>query len=401
MTKKKILVYDDDRDFTKQISDSVSGVAVLQDQFEATPLFDDEFVPAMAELAGRRQSMRDNVLRKEEACLFDHVDIAVVDQDLLGSTAGQFVTGEEVAYLLRCFSRCGLVVILNQFGKNSFDLTLQGNPDSFADLNVGSDQVYNPNLWGGQKSGFFPWHWPLLPQYLEDFWKKVDDVAQSLRDDPEKEPPIREVLGMTQDVFDLLPRSAAQFIGKDPERVTFREFVLDSRKGLKPKDAERASHEVIARVGAARISKWLERVVLPGQNILVDAPHLVSRYPSLLSVDNPKLKDWNATASLSNQDDCKMLSPALRKHRLENRHWASKPVWYWTQVSEDLDIAEVREPWDSKPAPYVFCEDDSQFHKEGSCRDFVAETESPFSRRFVKYLDKQGIEYRPAVRFSM
>ena len=396
MKKKKILVYDDDEKFTKQIRDCLSRVGAVRDEFEVSALPDQEFVPAMDILVRRNRSMRKGDQANEGDCQFDDVDIVIVDQDLLDSTAGEFVTGENVAYLLRCFSSCRLVVVLNQFdrrGQVSFDLTLRGNPDSFADLNVASDQIHNPNLWGGEKHGFFPWHWLRLPQYLEDFHEKLKDVEGGL------DSPIREVLGIPDDVFALLPRSAAQFLGKDPENSTFRQFVCNSGQALKRKDADRVPDEVIARLGAARISKWLERVVLPGQSILVDAPHLVSRYPSLLSVNNPKLNDWNATARLSNQDDCEVLSPALQKHRLEKRHWASKPVWYWTQVSEDLDIGEVTEPWDSKPAPYVFCEDDSQFHKEGSCQEFVAETESPFSRRFVKQL--RGIEYRPLVRLSM
>ena len=42
----------------------------------------------------------------------------------------------------------------------------------------------------------------------------------------------------------------------------------------------------IERVAAARLGKWLERLVLPGQNVLVDAPHLVSRFPSLVAADD-------------------------------------------------------------------------------------------------------------------
>lgn len=157
--------------------------------------------------------------------------------------------------------------------------------------------------------------------------------------------------------------------------------------------------KVISRVSAARVSKFIERFLLPGQDILVDAPHLVSRFPSLLSIESRKPSDWNNLATLTNDDDCAILSSLLREHRAQRFHWFSRPVWFWPRIAEDSRIPEVKNPWEAKQAPYVFCEDDSRFRKEADCREFVADTESPFSRRFVKSLSK--VMYRPAVRFSM
>ena len=77
--------------------------------------------------------------------------------------------------------------------------------------------------------------------------------------------PICEVLGFKPKLFRLLPRGIVQFIGKSEEKelaeTTFREFVTHSGNGLRPKDATISDKNVLARVGAARISKWLERLV--------------------------------------------------------------------------------------------------------------------------------------------
>ena len=54
----------------------------------------------------------------------------IIDYDLLGSQAEKSptgsLTGEIIAYLVRCFSRCKLIIGLNQYGSNPFDLTLRG-----------------------------------------------------------------------------------------------------------------------------------------------------------------------------------------------------------------------------------------------------------------------------------
>ena len=73
------------------------------------------------------------------------------------------------------------------------------------------------------------------------------------------------------------------------------------------------------------IFKWLERVVLPGQEILVDAPHLISRFPSLLTCDTPDINDWNQ----ADWQDAPANLPAYREplHHLSiEAHWPASPA---------------------------------------------------------------------------
>jgi hypothetical protein len=60
---------------------------------------------------------------------------------------------------------------------------------------------------------------------------------------------------------------------------------------------------------------------------------------------------------------------------------------------------EVREPWKTARPDWAFCEDASRFYRGKDCREFVADVESPFSRRYVRRF--QGVSYRPAVRFAL
>lgn len=390
---KNILIYDDEELFANTLKENLAKLPVLEGTFEVETLSEEEFQGTMEVLKKRQIALRKDDEWGDERSPLDEASIFIVDYDLLYSTAGDFLTGEVVAYLGRCFSECGLIVGY-RYGDNAFDLTLRGQPQSFADLYVGGRQLSNPGLWGVTEVDFRPWCWPILPDYLRDFEKKVEDVKASLAEDV----PICQVLGFSPDLFDVLPRSVAQFVGRDPAKTTFRRFVLESGNGLRPKDAVDCNDDVLARVGAARISKWLERLVLPGQDIIVDAPHLVSRYPSLMTGEVTNIETWNRTTRLTSHEELGLTTEIIDPFRLKKDHWLSRPVWFWDELRECEDILEVREPWKTVRPNWVFCEDASQFY-EGGYREFVVDTESPFSRRFVRVFD--AVDYRPKVRFSL
>ena len=400
--KEKILIYDDEKPqreaFKKKL---VRGLqkAKLDDAFDVKTLGEDNLQISMEILRARQTGIRDNREFSDETTQFDDTSIFIIDYDLLKSTARGFFTGENLAYSVRCFSTCKLIVGLNQFGNNSFDLTLKGHPESFADLNLGADQLDNPGLWrgdwGDSRQGYRPWYWPNLSDSLRSFDKRVKDVQQNLGK------PICKVLGFDRELFGLLPRTVVQFIGKgkgkDPTQTTFRDFIRESGNGLRPKDSTISDEDVLARVGAARISKWLERFVLPEQDILVDAPHLVSRYPSLIANEEQGNKAWNRTAQLVDYHDLGLDSDLIEPFRFQKDYWISRPVWFWDKLRECEKITEVFEPALTAAPEWVFCEDASCFHDEEECREFLAETASPFTRRFVRIFKE--VDYRPTVRF--
>ena len=402
--KKKILIYDDEKKQTERFENALKQTLkkVGQDQdFVIQTLSDEALQCSIKTLQKKQVAFRSKENFSDETTEFDDTSIFIVDYDLLKSKAGELLTGEIIAYTVRCFSECKLIVGLNQYGNNSFDLTLRGHPESYADLNLGETQLSNSDLWRGDwgdfRRGFRPWYWPNLFDSLHNFDRKVAEVKENL------DSPICKVLGFNPKLFRLLPRGIVQFIGKSEEKelaeTTFREFVTHSGNGLRPKDATILDKNVLARVGAARISKWLERLVLPEQDFLVDAPHLISRYPSLITDDEKKIKDWNRTAQLVDYRDIGLNTDLIETYRFQKDYWISRPVWFWDKLRECESIHEMKEPWLTVKPNWVFCEDASRFYNRKDCGEFFADTDSPFTRRFVK--DFKGVDYRPRVRFSL
>ena len=387
---KKIMIYDDDGEVARELQESLEALPLLGSDYEICALDNKRFEKSMEVLKERRcQIRKDGEWPSGLETDLDETAIFVIDYDLFNINA--FLTGEDVAYSARCFSTCGLIVGLNQYYEVDFDLTLKGHPESFADLNIRGEQLSNPNLWGEGGNGFRPWYWPLLPQFEQNLAKRVDDVERNL------DQSIWDVLDFDPGSFDILPRSISQFIGSEPTRTTFRDFVKESGNGMRPQDSKEAGDDILARVGAARISKWLERLVLPELDILVDAPHLVSRYPSLMNGNKCKIGTWNKTTRLLSYKELGLDTDKIEPFRFKD-FWLSRPAWFWDKVREHNEILEVREPWETIRPGGVFCEDLSKFD-EGDHREFVAKVESPFARRFVKELD--GIKYQPRVRFSL
>jgi hypothetical protein len=428
MTKRTILIIDDEARVRWSWKEQLERIPLVKRYFNIEVL-ETGFPQALSVLESRRKQARTKKGRaakssspETEKSIIDDAAILIVDYDLLGFDRDAYTTGEGVAYLARCYSRCDLIIALNQFGENRFDLSLKGNPESYADLNIGSEQLTNPGLWDGKNwTGFRPWSWPLLPQALDSFESRVTELLSRSKNSGKKEKlnldePILSYLGFPNEVIEYLPRQVREFLGHQGsiENITFREFVIDSSNGLRRKD-EAIDDDSVARIAAARVSKWLERLVLPGQDILVDAPHLVSRYPSLLKGASEKDATWNKTALFAEPSKLSLKHEAIESFEFKKPSWLSRPAWFWQKVSNSENVAEVKAPWaatsSQKSIDYVFCEDISRFLPRDSVREFVADLSSPFIRRFVanprsgrgrELADQLGqVNYVPTVRFSL
>ena len=103
-----------------------------------------QFEQLLKQLNKRRSDWRE--LKHHDALPKEHVDeqdIIVVDYDLIKySDTG--TTGSRLAYLLRCYTGCGLIVILNEYGRNVFDLSLSTSAEDFADIHIGDAQLGEP-----------------------------------------------------------------------------------------------------------------------------------------------------------------------------------------------------------------------------------------------------------------
>jgi hypothetical protein len=394
--KRKILFFDDDEGLARRWADKLEHLPIVNRDFDVRHMTIDDFRQTKNELNERRREAREKKKGNEKNWNhhLDEIAILIIDFDLFKFDPD--VTAESIAYLARCYSRCGLIVALNQFSrKPNFNLTLKGHPESFADLNLHDSQVHNPGLWKEPWKGFRPWIWPLLPRALEAHENRIKEVI------PVLDKPILAFLGLGR-IGQLLPRSTVEFIegkGRKPEETTFRQFVEESQQGLQARDKS-MDDESIARIAAARIHKWLERLVLPSQDILVDAPHLVSRFPSLLRGNPKSQKAWNKVVTLGIPPQRLMHTHLIERFRFEKENWVSRACWFWGDLSSWEEITEVKDPWKTiQKADVVFCEDVSTFEPRMGTKEFVADLPSPFVRRYVR--DEPGVYYQPLVRFTL
>lgn len=391
---RKIWVYDDS-EVVESYARELQEIKILKEEFQIDPMSKKEFRDQIKTLTERERMFRSGQDWDYSSDL-DKTSIFIVDFDLFDSFEEYpGLTSESVAYLARCFSKCGFILGMNhpKDGPKAFDLTLKRHPDSYCDLNIGNKHLNNPGLWGAETSGFRPWCWPEIPNYSSLFQKRIEDVEKHIDD------PILQTLDLGE-IVRFLPMSASRFLGGDPDNVTFRQFVFESGQGLNPRDRppkdEHPDIRLLARIAAARISKWLECLVLPGQDILIDAPHLVSWFPSLILENISDIAVWNQTTKFGEISDLGLDHDKIEECRFKKSYWLSRHVWLREKISNSDKIKEVSEPWARQEVGFAFCEDASKFYKNEECREFVAEVDSPFKRRFIRYFPEKA-DYKPKV----
>lgn len=397
--RKHICIFDDDPDLRRD--HAVALKTLLRDDavFEVKEVGKDEFLAGLESLEERQKTARSNSeFDLDRACWFDDAAVLIIESDLVPIRAG--VTGEYVAYMARTFSRCGFILGVNQYGQNTFDLTLLGHPESFADLNIGSLQLANSGLWSSDWPDFRPWQWPLIGQAYATFEDRVKQLSGKL------EERILDFLQIPPEVYQLFAREVIEFIA--PKRalngfaeVTFTEFLNTSGHGLQTKDADATlPEELRCRLAAARVSKWLERLVLAGQEILVDAPHLARRLPSLVQSAALGIPEFNRTARLATADELNLSNPKqLEPAQFKAQNWLSRPAWFWERLRQSEDILEVRDPWKRQKTDWEFCEDTSRFAPRDECQEFQAKAPAADTRRWIKHVP--DVEYVPAVQFAL
>ena len=172
------------------------------------------------------------------------------------------------------------------------------------------------------------------------------------------------------------------------KEVTFKDFIVSGLGGFSIKD--NIIPEQMARVVAARIITLLNLIILPEQSVLVDAPHLVSRFPSLLLNGDDGRDGWNKLCNPVDYRVDELMSKNLKKYRFSKSHWLWRPAWYWPEINKDENIKEVRDPWTFKEPDWVFCEDISKFVPIEVAQDFRAIVSPPFITRFVFKRDSKN-----------
>ena len=390
----RVLVLDDEPEIAEFWISKI-GKTITDDYSLLPPLKREDIRDAVQELLHRRSTLRNGKRDIDRTCPFDDIEILIVDYDLLHIDENNaYYTGEGVGRLARMFSNCAVVVILNQFLGVDFDLSLRGHMQSYADLNINSEILATPGLWRSPPwEGFRPWVWQTLSKAVKTQRAREKMVEENWKNS------IVNTLGMREEDAERLSATAFGFIARQAKdfdslvEVTFRDFLSGT---LNKRDVEASLDTGSAvRLAAARIGKWLEREVLGPQDVLIDTPHLVQRFPFLIGERMCELDAWNDVAS--NMDS--LPDTINEEYAFRLGDVLSRPAVWGQRFEKDGEIVRKRSEFDFGNVPdFVFAEDMSAFVPMENAKEFRASYHNFFDRRFAAVVD--GIRYMPQRRLA-
>lgn len=400
-----VLICDDDADQVRDWHDRIRAIIPEGGPYSLGDVrTTSEINEGVQSLLLRQRCLREEKDKPVVQCLFDEVDILIVDYDLVHIDEEKTRhTGEGIARLARAFSTCGLIVILNQHPEVEFDLSLRGNLESHADLNLHGDLVASAGLWMPPpwKKEFRPWHWPVLSSAAAALRRRTDFISKNI------DRTILGTLGFTEREVSRLSDSAFGFVAPGANNsealnaITFSQFISGNSSAVDPKDG-RALHigkdvSACARIAASRLAKWMERSVLGPQDILVDVPHLMQRMPFLTKGERTELGVWNEAVNLGRGA---LTDEVPESAWFKNEDWLTRPALWWTRIEDDGSLREKRLGYDYSSSPnYVFQEDASCFARFEDAKQFRAGFHNHFDRRYAAEFN--AIRYAPRRRFAL
>lgn len=420
MDRLSIVVCDDDPIRVVDWADSIREVPGVADRYDVTPLTPEQFVEAFEALQTRKadEAQDRTASRDDKAAAIDKAAILILDYDLtprhntaepsLGEVHGPLKQlegkyGDTFALLARCYSTTGYIVLVNHRVQTStFDLTMTMFMNSISDLNVAQPDLERPELWLGSSANnagpaalpFRPSHWPALldaPSRLVDFASAV-----------ELDQPILPFLGIASDMVTAFADEQLDVFSlrddddTDPSTVTFRQLATESAYGLSGKSDKQSDENILRRIAAAGVLRWLERVVVPAQNVLIDAAHLAERFPQLIPTGANDAETWSALTSVAAGSGVIEQLPAAAEHLLPKLSvWLSRPVWSAAGASR---VARSLPRLASAETPRVFCEDVSSFAGIDVAQEYTSALPGSFRQRFVAQVRSADVDYRPRRR---
>ena len=391
-----VLVCDDNPEFAAACVERIRGMAPPEYVCHDAPS-PDTLRHAVIELLRRNKSVLTGSRYERRQCVFDTADILIIDYDLIHvDDDNARHTGEGIGRLARIYSNCAVVVVFNQFNQFDFDLSLRAHLASHADLNLSIDVIATPGLWKEPPwTGFRPWYWPVLSKAVASQRAREEVLGRDLSRPIVHTLDIRDcnAMGLSDSAFGFLAPKAVYF-------DELREMTLDSFISMTADVRETATllssdRSAAIRFGAARIGKWLERAVIGPQDVLVDVPHLLQRFPFLLGRYVSDVDAWNE--AIYRPD-------VLRKEFDESywfreRHCLSRPAVWCRRLEADKDFDRRRATFDYSEVPdIVFMEDASVFDYFSHGREFRSGFHNSYDRRLVRLFP--DVRYGPQRRFA-
>lgn len=361
-------------------------------------------IPAIQELVDRKIAATDperKCFDPEAAVRLDDIDILVVDFDLIHIDAGgNRTTGEGVARLAKAYSKCGLVVVLNQYLSVDFDLSMTGHLTSFADVNVDARTVGEPSLWLAEcDTDFKPSYWSPLLDVLP---KRRRCAAEFV--DAFDEPMLAKIglgpedlRGISDVAFSFLSDTANAL--SQLADITGRAF-LEKVLGAEESEAVIASSRMIAaNLLVSRLAKWLDRGIARPLEAVADAAHLALQRPYLLDATPDDLLNENYWRQLRGVEADRLIQRVRDVAYLEKPSLlVGKPLFAVGRLERDGEVARLADAYEyPMTADMVFAEDTSRFIPRAAARPFRAGFKNFHDRRFVESIDKR---YGPSRHYA-
>ena len=353
--KLKILVCDDRKEECERYAKAVEKICGI----EPTSLYEDGLKDALEQLECRANAIVKQT-GKQTTSPFDDAALVFIDYRLEQLDQTQFIwpTAENVIGKIRAFAGARYIVSLNVLPNVDFDLKdLFGARKSVADLAIDAKNLSEPALWGkgAGKNGFHPSYWPNLVRAHERRTKQIAAIRKRL------DAKVLEHLGFEKELRgDWLPIDALSSLfpllqEKDPWKATFfdlfetaaEDLTLEITKDVADRAADSKAdfevfRDVVARMCAYKVERWLRLHVLGPQDILVDLPHLIDRAPQILG--KTRLSDPMAWNEVAVSDDLSKLDnnfrDSIEKATFEQSTlWFDQLAFWWTDLAERDEIA--------------------------------------------------------------
>ncbi len=395
----KIVVCDDEKEVGAEWVTSIGELGL--DGVEILLMEDPE--KQVSALVDRKIAVKDGEDLNSVESDFDEIDVLVVDYDLvLLNHDGSRTTGEGIARLARTYSRCGAIVVMNQFKGPQFDLGMRGHLESFADVNIDAELADQRSLWVAQQAEegvFNPTIWTPMTDRLSSARKFAATLNESGLDAP-----MMPLMGLENEALVNLSDSAFGFISLTAETsdqlagVTARDFLNQCLDTEIVKSLEQSAPDLLFSFAGFRLAKWLDRAVLRPMDVLIDTPHLIDRFPFLLLGDASDHQVWNA-ATMNPREKLNWAAIADFHNEVASRV-LGRPVFDWYQMDADEALAEMQDQYiESGAVRLHLAEDTTRFVENGALTRFRADFHNFGDRRAIEKLD-DTVTYGPLRRLK-
>ena len=434
-----ILVCDDELDPFKRTESKLDPLPEVKVQ----GLVRDDLrqkIKALFEEASVLLSNQAGVLAKDSiaGAAFKKVDVAILDNNLWAlNLDGVRLTAESLIGYVRALTDIPYIISLNKNPDVDFDLRyMVGDYQTHADLALNTNHLSCGMLWRNRLDEtalgtdvFAPSYWPNINEVSDQRRHLIGTIEEHLHD------PVLKVLNFPEGYSDVLSRHAKGVISprattdQDLRTVSCIDFFGKSCRSLPPREIkilydgalgdDLHARSSVARFVAADLDKWIRRLVLGPQDVLIDLPHLLARMPFLLGEDAAHLDGWNnalCKRDFVRKDGSRTISDSTKEVIDGARYtppgmYSRWPCFWWHRLRDNEELDKLFFDCGDNWADVVFCEDLSKFvevaEKEQSDdfdvvegpMQFEAEFAGPWSRRYVRVLQER--QYSPRSRLAI